>query len=56
MGTTTTSGWAIFWFLLGFTILGTAAAGGGVLSLVGGLAVIIFSSILFKAARVKEDA
>ena len=46
----------MFWFLLGFTILGTAAAGGGVLSLVGGLAVMVFSSVLFKAARVREDA
>ena len=56
MGTTATSGWAIFWFLVGFTILGTAAAGGGALSFVGGVAVLVFSSILFKAARVKEDA
>ena len=56
MGTTATSGWAVFWFLLGFTILGTAAAGGGALGLLGGLAVIAFSGVLFKAARVREDA
>ena len=56
MGTTATSGWALFWFLLGFTILGTAAIGGGVLSLLGGAAIIVFSGVLFKSARVKEEA
>ncbi len=54
-GTTSTSGWALFWFLLGFTILGTAAIGGGILSFLGGAAVLIFSGFLFKAARVKEE-
>ena len=55
MGTTSTSGWAVLWFLLGFTILGTAGIGGGVLSILGGTAVIAASSFLFRAARAKEE-
>ncbi len=54
IGTTKSSGWALFWFLIGFTILGTAAAGGGLLSLIAGAVVIVFSAVLFKAARAKE--
>ena len=56
MGTTATSGWALLWFLLGFTVLGTAGIGGGVLSLLGGTALIVLSGFLFKAARTKEEA
>ncbi len=56
MGTTSTSGWALFWFLLGFTILGTSAVGGGVFSVVGSLAVLGLSCVLFQSARAKEDA
>lgn len=56
MGTTSTSGWALFWFLLGFTILGTAGIGGGVLSLLAGTAVIVMSAVLFKSARAKEES
>ncbi len=55
MGTTATSGWALLWFLLGFTTLGTAAVGGGILSLLGGVAFIVWSSVLFRAARAKEQ-
>ena len=55
MGTTATSGWAVLWFLLGFTTLGTAAIGGGVLSLLGGTALIVWSAVLFRAARAKEE-
>ena len=55
MGTTALSGWALFWFLLGFTVLGTAGAGGGVLGLLGGAAIIVLSGVLFKAARAKEE-
>ena len=55
MGTTSTSGWAVLWFLLGFTILGTAGVGGGILSLLGGAAVIGLSAVLFQAARAKEE-
>ncbi len=55
MGTTATSGWALFWFLLGFTILGTAGIGGGALSWLGGLGLITLSSFLFKTARAKEE-
>lgn len=50
-GTTKASGWALFWFLLGFTILGTAAIGGGVLSLIGGAAILVMSAVLFMSAR-----
>lgn len=55
MGTTATSGWALLWFLLGFTILGTAGIGGGLLSLLAGAAVIVMSAVLFNAARAKEE-
>ena len=56
MGTTSTSGWAVFWFMLGFTVLGTAAIGGGFLSLLSGAALLVVSGVQFKAARAKEDA
>ena len=56
MGTTATSGWALFWFLLGFTVLGTAAIGGGIFRLIAGIGIIGYSAILFKSARVKEEA
>ena len=55
-GTTKESGWALFCFLLGFTILGTAAAGTGILGLIAGIVVIGMSFIMFKAVRVKEEA
>jgi hypothetical protein len=54
-GTTSTSGWALFVFLIGFTVLGTAAIGGGALSLIAGIALIIGSGFLFQAARKKEE-
>ena len=53
-GTTSLSGWGVFWFLLGFTILGTAAIGGGLLSLIGGIVTLAISVLTFKAARAKE--
>ncbi len=56
MGTTTTSGWAVLLFLLGFTILGASAVGGGVLSLLGGVVLIGVSGALFKSVRPKEEA
>ena len=56
MGTTSTSGWAVFWFLAGFTVLGTAAIGGGVLSAIGGAAVLGVSAYLFRQARIKEES
>ena len=55
MGTTSTSGWAVFLFLLGFTILGTLGIGGGIVSFIGGAAVIGVSAALFQAARPKEE-
>jgi len=56
MGTTATSGWALFWFLLGFTMLGTSQVGGGWLSVLGGLAMIGLSCVVFQSARTREDA
>jgi hypothetical protein len=41
---------------LGFTILGTSAIGGGIVSLGAGLALIALSFGQFKAARAKEGA
>ena len=55
MGTTSTSGWAVCLFLLGFTILGTAAVGGGAPSFLGGIVVIGISCALFQAAKAKES-
>ena len=55
-GTTKGSGWALFWFLLGFTILGMAAAGGGMISLIAGIVVIGASFAMFKAIRATEEA
>ncbi len=55
MGTTAASGWALFWFLLGFTIIGTAAAGAGALGLLAGVGVLVYSGVLFKAAQAKEE-
>jgi hypothetical protein len=55
MGTTSTSGWALFWFLLGFTILGTAAIGAGFIGFLAGAAIIGYSAVLFKSARAKEE-
>ena len=55
-GTTKESGWALFWFLLGFTILGSAFAGGGVISLIAGIAVIGMSFVMFKSIRATEEA
>ena len=54
VGTTKTSGWAVFWFLLGFTILGTGFAGAGTLGLIAGAGILFFSTILFKKARKEE--
>ena len=53
-GTTKLSGWAVFWFLLGFTILTTVSIGGGFLSIAGGLGILAVSLVTFKAAREKE--
>ena len=56
MGTTSTSGWALCWFLFGFTALGTAAAGAGLFGFLIGAAMIALSCTLFKTARVKEES
>ncbi len=55
-GTTKASGWALFWFLFGFTTLGTTAIGGGILSLIAGAAILLMSVVLFKKAREIEEA
>jgi hypothetical protein len=54
-GTTSTSGWALFVFLIGFTVLGTAAIGGGAMSFIAGVATLVGSGFLFKKAREKEE-
>ena len=54
-GTTKESGWALFFFLLGFTVLGSAFAGSGTLGLIAGIVLIGMSFTMFKAARAKED-
>lgn len=54
MGTTSTSGWALFWFLLGFTVLGTAAIGTGVIGILVGVGIIGYSGVLFRKARTEE--
>ncbi len=55
-GTTKGSGWALFWFLLGFTVLGTAAVGGGIVSVIAGVVLIGWSFAQFKAVRATEEA
>lgn len=55
MGTTKTSGWALFWFLLGFTLIWTPTVGGGVVGFVAGAAMLGYSAVLFKSARAKEE-
>ncbi|MBI1871054.1 MAG: hypothetical protein HYS07_07675 [Chlamydiae bacterium] len=54
VGTTKKSGWAVFWFLLGFTIFGTAAVGTGIIGLLAGSALIVLSGFTFRAARREE--
>ncbi len=54
MGTTSTSGWAVFWFLVGFTVTGTAAIGTGIVGLIAGAAIVVYSAILFKKAKAQE--
>ena len=56
MGTTSTSGWAVCWFLLGFTALGTVATGGGILGFAISAVMLALSCTLFKTARAKEDS
>ena len=56
MGTTSTSGWAVLWTLLGFTVLGTAGIGVGFLSVLGGGVLLVIAAVLFSAARAKEGA
>jgi hypothetical protein len=54
MGTTRTSGWAVFWFLLGFTLIVTPTVGGGLLGFLAGAAMLAYSAVLFQAAKKKE--
>ena len=55
MGTTATSGWAVLWFLVGFIVLGTTGIGGGALGFLTGIVIMAWSSVLFRAARAKEE-
>ena len=54
IGTTRTSGWGVFWFLLGFTVLGLSAIGGGFRTLIAGAVLLVFSAFVFKSAREQE--
>ena len=56
IGTTKESGWALFWFLLGFTVLGTAAVGTGIAGLIAGIVLIGLSFMQFKAIRATEES
>lgn len=56
MGTTSTSGWGLFWFLTGFMVLFTPTVGAGAFGLIAGLVMIIYSGVLFQAAKKKEEA
>ena len=56
MGTTKYSGIALALFLLGFTVIGTAAVGGGLMSILAGSVLALVSAVIFKSARVKEEA
>jgi len=53
MGTTSTSGWAVFLFFLGFTLVGTLAVG-STLGFIVGLASIGYSVVLFSQAKSLE--
>ncbi|MFI5355406.1 MAG: hypothetical protein ACHQX0_07330 [Desulfobaccales bacterium] len=53
MGTTSTSGWAVFFFLVGFMLAGTLFLG-SVLPALLGAACIIVSITLFQKAKALE--
>ncbi|MGH7442077.1 MAG: hypothetical protein ACREKE_05320 [bacterium] len=53
MGTTSTSGWAVLTFLVGFMLLGTACLG-SVPGAVVGVAFIVASVVLFQKAKTIE--
>lgn len=53
MGTTSMSGWAVFFFLVGFMLLGTFLIG-GVLSGIAGLVLLGISAGLFCKAKALE--
>jgi uncharacterized membrane protein YbaN (DUF454 family) len=53
MGTTSTSGWAVFFFLVGFMLAGTIFVG-SVLSALVGAALIVVSITLFQKAKQLE--
>jgi len=55
MGTTKTSGWAVFWFLVGFMVIFTPTVGAGVLGFIAGAVMLSYSVFLFKSARAQED-
>ena len=55
MGTTKTSGWAVFWFLTGFMIIFTPTVGAGALGFIAGAAMLAYSAVLFKTAKAKEE-
>jgi len=55
MGTTSTSGWAMFWYLSGFMTLVTSRVGAGAFGILGGAAQLGLATYLFLEARKKEE-
>ncbi len=55
MGTTKASGWAVFWFMAGFTIIGTAPIGTGIVGLLVGFGIMGWACVQFRAIRPVEE-
>jgi hypothetical protein len=53
MGTSSTTGWAVFLFFLGFTLFGTWFVGQALVGLIG-LALIVASIAVFQKAKALE--
>jgi hypothetical protein len=53
MGTSSTAGWAVFLFFLGFTLVGTFFIGQALVGVIG-VAIIIASLVTFQKARALE--
>ncbi len=54
-GTTSTSGWAVFLFTLGFTLLGTFFLGSPLTGILG-VILLVVSAVLFVKAKALEVA
>ncbi len=53
MGTTSMSGWAVFFFIIGFMFLGTITLG-SMLGALAGAVMIVISVVLFQKAKALE--